>query len=69
LAAITYQDLLKDRLAYGSPESVARQLKQIQNELQLSGFICEMNVGGLVPKERVLNSVELFAKEVAPALR
>ncbi len=69
LSAITYQDLLRDRLAYGDPESVTRQLKQIQEELQLSGFICEMNVGGLVPRERVLNSVELFAKEVAPALR
>ena len=69
LAGITYQDLLRDRLAYGSPESVARQLGDIQEELQLSGFICEMNVGGLVPRERVLNSVELFAKEVAPGLR
>ena len=69
LAGITYQDLLRDRLAYGSPESVARQLGDIQEELQLSGFICEMNVGGLVPRERVLNSVELFAREVAPALR
>ena len=69
LSQITYEDLLRDRLAYGSPESVVRQLKEIQEELQLSGFIAEMNVGGLIPRDRVLNSVRLFAQEVAPALR
>ena len=69
LSGITFEDLLGDRLAYGSPESVVEQLKEIQEELQLSGFICEMNVGGLVPSDRVLNSVQLFAQEVVPALR
>ena len=69
LSQITFEDLLRDRLAYGSPESVVRQLTEIQEELQLSGFIAEMNVGGLIPRERVLNSVRLFAQEVAPALR
>ena len=69
LAGLTYEDLLRDRLAYGSPETVVEQLKDIQEELQLSGVIVEMNVGGLVPRERVLSSLRLFANEVAPALR
>ena len=69
LAGLTYEDLLSDRLAYGSPETVVEQLKDIQEELKLSGVIVEMNVGGLVPRKRVLNSLRLFANEVAPALR
>ncbi len=68
LAQVTYEDLLRDRLAYGSPESVARQLADIQSELQLSGVITEMNVGGLIPQDRVLNSLKLFNQEVIPAL-
>ena len=68
LSQVTYEDLLRDRLAYGSPESVARQLAEIQSELQLSGVITEMNVGGLIPQDRVLNSLKLFTQEVIPAL-
>ena len=54
--------------ASGHPESVARQVADIQSELQLSGVITEMNVGGLIPQDRVLNSLRLFTKEVIPAL-
>jgi alkanesulfonate monooxygenase SsuD/methylene tetrahydromethanopterin reductase-like flavin-dependent oxidoreductase (luciferase family) len=68
LASVTYEDLLRDRLAYGSPETVARKLSEIQGDLQLSGVITEMNVGGLIPQDRVLNSLRLFTKEVMPAL-
>ena len=69
LAGVTYEDLLRDRLAYGSPETVVERLKDLSEDLHLSGVIAEMNVGGLVPREHMLNSVRLFADEVVPALR
>ncbi len=69
LSAITYEDLLRDRLAYGSPDSVTRLLREISEELDLSGVVAEVNVGGGIPKEKVLASVQRFASEVAPALR
>ena len=69
LAAITYQDLLRDRLAYGNPATVTRQLREIAAELQLSGLVAEVNVGGGIAKAQVLSSVNRFAAEVAPALR
>ena len=69
LSTITYDDLLRDRLAYGTPAAVAKQLKEITEELQLSGIIAETNVGGLIPSDRVKNSIDLFAKEVVPQLR
>ena len=69
LANVTYEDLLRDRLAYGDPGSVAGLLNEIIEELDLSGVIAEVNVGGLIPKEQVLHSIELFANEVVPALR
>ena len=69
LSAITYEDLLRDRLAYGGPERVTGLLQEIVDELQLDGVVAEVNVGGGIAKEKVLASVNRFATEVAPALR
>ena len=69
LASLTYEDLLRDRVAYGGPDAVADKLAGITEELQLSGVIAEMNVGGLIPRERVLNSLRLFCQRVIPKFR
>ena len=65
----TYDDLLIDRVAYGSPNEVAERLTEIRDQLGLTGVIMEPNLGGTVPAERVQNSIRLYAEEVAPALR
>lgn len=65
----TYDDLLADRVAYGTPEMVAERLNSIRADLGLTGFIMEPNLGGTVPAERVQRSIRLYAEEVAPALR
>ncbi|HXH11780.1 MAG TPA: LLM class flavin-dependent oxidoreductase [Alphaproteobacteria bacterium] len=69
LASVKYDDLLRDRLAYGTPEMVAARLAQLRDELGLAGVIIEPNVGGGIPRERVMQSVRLFAQEVVPRLR
>jgi len=69
LSQVTYDDLLRDRLAYGTPDMVVERLSQLRDEIGLSGVIIESNVGGRIPLERVLNSIRLFAQEVAPKLR
>ena len=69
LSAITYEDLLRDRLAYGSPDTVTKLLREIVDELGLDGVVAEVNVGGGIAKDKVLASVKRFATEVAPALR
>jgi alkanesulfonate monooxygenase SsuD/methylene tetrahydromethanopterin reductase-like flavin-dependent oxidoreductase (luciferase family) len=69
LAQVTYDDLLRDRVAYGTPDMVVARLRQLQKDLGLSGVIMESNVGGRIPLDRVLNSIRLFGQEVAPKLR
>ena len=69
LSAITYEDLLRDRLAYGSPDTVTKLLREIVDELGLDGVVAEVNVGGGIAKDKVLASVKRFATEVAPAFR
>ena len=69
ISAITYEDLLRDRLAYGNPDTVTKLPREIVDELGLEGVIAEVNVGGDIAKDKVLASVKRFATEVAPALR
>jgi alkanesulfonate monooxygenase SsuD/methylene tetrahydromethanopterin reductase-like flavin-dependent oxidoreductase (luciferase family) len=69
LSKVTYEDLLRDRLAYGNPDSVTEKLKYLRDELGLAGVIMEPNVGGQLSAEQVLNSVRLYAQEVAPRLQ
>ena len=69
LSVVTYEELIRDRLAYGSPEDVVKLLKEITEEMGLSGIVAETNVGGLIPREKVAASIDLFCKEVVPALR
>jgi alkanesulfonate monooxygenase SsuD/methylene tetrahydromethanopterin reductase-like flavin-dependent oxidoreductase (luciferase family) len=69
LATLTYDDVVRERVVFGTPESVAKQLQTLQETLDLSGFIMEANVGGRIPPESVLESIRLFGQEVAPRLR
>lgn len=68
LATVTYDELLRDRLAYGTPAMVVARLQQLRDELGLAGVVIEPNVGGGVPRDLVLRSIRLFAEEVAPKL-
>jgi alkanesulfonate monooxygenase SsuD/methylene tetrahydromethanopterin reductase-like flavin-dependent oxidoreductase (luciferase family) len=69
LSAVTYEDLLRDRLAYGNPDTVTKLMREIIDELGLDGIVAEVNVGGGISRDKVLVSVKRFATEVAPNLR
>jgi alkanesulfonate monooxygenase SsuD/methylene tetrahydromethanopterin reductase-like flavin-dependent oxidoreductase (luciferase family) len=69
LSQVTYEDLLHDRLAYGTPDAVAERLKSLQEALGLDGVVIEPNVGGGIPRAAVFRSLRLFAQEVVPQLR
>jgi alkanesulfonate monooxygenase SsuD/methylene tetrahydromethanopterin reductase-like flavin-dependent oxidoreductase (luciferase family) len=68
LAAVTYEDILAEQVVNGTPEAVAERLAALRAELGFSTLSVWMNVGGLIPHERVLASMRLFAERVAPRL-
>ena len=68
LASSDYDELLRSRLAYGTPDVVTKRLSELRDELGLSGVLLELNVGGEIPRDLVSKSLRLFATEVAPAL-
>ena len=44
------------------------RLIEMTETLQLSGMIAEFNAGGLIPREKIANSLRLFCEKVIPAL-
>jgi alkanesulfonate monooxygenase SsuD/methylene tetrahydromethanopterin reductase-like flavin-dependent oxidoreductase (luciferase family) len=69
LTSMTYDDVVRDRVVFGTPDLVAQRLQTLQETLGLSGFIMESNVGGRIPPQAVLQSIRLFGQEVAPKWR
>ena len=68
LASLTYDDVLQERVAFGTPKDVVAKLRLLQQSVGLSGIIMEPNVGGGLRPQLVTHSMTLFADEVAPAL-
>ena len=67
LSKITWEGLVAETLAFGSPETVARHIEQMR-QLGVGQLMCWMNFGGL-PEDKVRRSMELFAREVMPRFR
>jgi alkanesulfonate monooxygenase SsuD/methylene tetrahydromethanopterin reductase-like flavin-dependent oxidoreductase (luciferase family) len=67
LAKVNWDDLVRETVAFGSPDTVARKLAAMR-AAGVGHVLCWMNFGGL-PQERIRRSMELFAREVMPALR
>jgi alkanesulfonate monooxygenase SsuD/methylene tetrahydromethanopterin reductase-like flavin-dependent oxidoreductase (luciferase family) len=67
LAKITWEQLVAETVAFGSPDTVADRIDQLRR-LGVGEVLCWMNFGGL-PQARVRRSMELFAREVMPRFR
>jgi alkanesulfonate monooxygenase SsuD/methylene tetrahydromethanopterin reductase-like flavin-dependent oxidoreductase (luciferase family) len=60
-----YEELIRRRL-YGTPEAIVDRLREYEAALGVTGVSLNMNPGGQLPPDRVLNSLRLFAEQVAP---
>jgi probable F420-dependent oxidoreductase len=65
---LTIERLAEDRIILGDPESCIRQLERFRHELGLTHLVCRLSVRG-IPAEAARESVDLFTREVMPALR
>jgi len=69
LRTLTYEDVLRDNVIVGTPDSVAERLMRLRDEIGFGGILAELNCGGLIPHDRVLNAIRLMCQEVAPRFR
>lgn len=65
---MTYDDWVRDKVAYGTPEAVTEKLNSLTEELELDQVMFEINFGNLIPLENQANSLRLMMEEVAPNL-
>ena len=68
LARMSYEEILRELVVYGTAESVADRLLELREALGYSTLSVWMNVGSRIPHERVLSSMRLFAHRVIPRL-
>lgn len=59
-------ELIERHLVIGTPDTVIRQIKRIQDLVGITHFNCAFWIGDL-DQSRVLKSMELFSQEVMPA--
>jgi alkanesulfonate monooxygenase SsuD/methylene tetrahydromethanopterin reductase-like flavin-dependent oxidoreductase (luciferase family) len=68
-AEIPYDDLLKRRLLYGTPAAVVERLQEYQEALGITGVVLEVNYGGRIPYDGVVQSIRLLTSKVLPKFK
>jgi alkanesulfonate monooxygenase SsuD/methylene tetrahydromethanopterin reductase-like flavin-dependent oxidoreductase (luciferase family) len=58
---------VREGMAVGSPETVIKQLK-LWEEIGVDRMVFIINTAEVIPQERVLKSLRLFAEHVMPVL-
>jgi alkanesulfonate monooxygenase SsuD/methylene tetrahydromethanopterin reductase-like flavin-dependent oxidoreductase (luciferase family) len=66
LQTMSYEDALRDKMVVGTPDMVADRLQALREELTLDGILAELNSGGRIPHDRVMNSLRLLCDKVMP---
>jgi alkanesulfonate monooxygenase SsuD/methylene tetrahydromethanopterin reductase-like flavin-dependent oxidoreductase (luciferase family) len=69
LRNLTYADALRGNVLVGTPQSVAATLMRLRDEIGFDGILAELNCGGLIPHDRVLNAIRLLCQEVMPRFK
>ena len=61
-----YDGALRTNAFVGSPDTIAEKLRSLRTEMGLSGILAELNCGGLIPHDRVVNAMRLLCEAVKP---
>ena len=68
ILGMSYEDWFRDKVAYGTTETVTEKLDHLKEVLGIDLLIYEINYGNQIPMERQLNSLHLFNEQVIPQL-
>ena len=69
MRTLTYEDALRGNVLVGTPDSISAKLMRLRDEIGFEGILAELNCGGLIPHDRVLNAIRLLCQEVMPRFR
>jgi len=62
----TYEDVVRDKVIVGGPDTVVDRLKELETELGIDGILFELNFGAAIPAEVMMNSLQLICEKVMP---
>jgi alkanesulfonate monooxygenase SsuD/methylene tetrahydromethanopterin reductase-like flavin-dependent oxidoreductase (luciferase family) len=68
LSEVGYDEVLQ-RVAYGTPAAVVERLQAYREALGITGVSLDVNPGGQIPYERVVNSIRLLTEQVIPRFK
>ena len=69
VSSMSWQQLIDDGyIIAGSPDTVAKQMRELATSLRVGNIFCLIHVGNM-PQDKCMRSTKLFADEVIPQLR
>jgi hypothetical protein len=69
LAGLSYEQILAERVAFGSAAGLIDRFARLREELSLDGVVAELDAGGLIPAARVKKSLSILTRHVMPAFK
>ena len=69
LAKVSYDEVLRHKVMYGTPGEVVERIQRYKEDLGISGLVLEMNYGGQTPNELVMRSIRQLAEKVMPEFK
>jgi alkanesulfonate monooxygenase SsuD/methylene tetrahydromethanopterin reductase-like flavin-dependent oxidoreductase (luciferase family) len=69
LATLSYEQILRERVAFGTAAGLIDRLTELREKLHLSAIAAELNSGGLLSREQVKRTLHVMTHEVMPALK
>ncbi len=69
VAGMTYDEILRTRVAFGTAASLIDRLTELRAELDLDGIVAELNPGGLLSMEQMRRTLSILTQKVMPAFR
>ena len=66
---MTYEDWLRDKVVYGTPEAVVDRLQQLREELDLTQMLYEINLGRQIPYALQVKNLRLLHERVMPEVK
>jgi len=69
LAALSYEEILTTKVAFGSPGGLTERLLELKQDLGVNGIAAELNPGGLLPRAQEMRSLQILTQQVMPAFK
>jgi alkanesulfonate monooxygenase SsuD/methylene tetrahydromethanopterin reductase-like flavin-dependent oxidoreductase (luciferase family) len=69
LASLSYDEILRTKVAFGTGPALIDRLRELKEELGLTGIAAELNPGGLLPFDREMRSLEILTQQAMPAFK